>query len=159
MPPFFDMSRLSNMFVLLSFYATAWVLVYEIFCCLLLVFFWLFLVNMMESQDLFDFDGDDNSHLVEPSQKRKKKDTRNRRVNVDLTGESIQKLIQSIEQCECLWNVSSREYKNRDAKEASWNKVAEEVQGTKQDALVKWNSLRVTYRVRNVKNVYLYDRY
>ncbi|KAL7725267.1 hypothetical protein ACLKA6_007771 [Drosophila palustris] len=72
--------------------------------------------------------------------------SRGRRITIQRHSDSIHKLIEAVEESECLWNGCSENYKNRKAKEASWSSIALNLEVSKKDALDKWNSLRKTYR-------------
>ncbi|XP_034477660.1 uncharacterized protein LOC117784120 [Drosophila innubila] len=71
---------------------------------------------------------------------------RARRVTIQWHPEAIHQLIEAVEESECLWNVADTDYKNRYAKEASWNSISEQLGVSNRDVVVKWNSLRNTYR-------------
>ncbi|KAL7737624.1 hypothetical protein ACLKA6_007732 [Drosophila palustris] len=75
-----------------------------------------------------------------------KSKNRARRVTIQWSPQAILQLIEAVEDAECLWNVADADYKNRNAKEVSWNIISEELGVSNKDVLDKWNSLRNTYR-------------
>lgn len=101
-------------------------------------------------EDILEDNSEFNGGEGNKTKNKKKTDKRVRRVGIQWTPESVQKLIDAVEQHESLWNVKSQTYKNRDAKENAWSEVAAAVDSDKTEALIKWNSLRVTYRVNYI---------
>lgn len=76
-----------------------------------------------------------------------KKDNRIRRMNTNWSSLKIQKLIDEVHKQESLWNVATHAYKGRDRKELSWDCVTVAVGESKSECKVKWNAMRVAYRV------------
>jgi len=66
-----------------------------------------------------------------------KRSNRDRRVTIHWHLESIHKLIGAVEESECLWKVTSENYRNRDAKEASWSSISEQLGVSTKDVQVK----------------------
>lgn len=88
-------------------------------------------------------------HEPGPSKKERK-----RTIARLYTDEECFGLIGAVEKRECLWNIASQAYKNRNANQIAWEQVAEEMSIPKDDLILKWSLLRQQFRV-NIKDFVL----
>lgn len=73
---------------------------------------------------------------------------RKRNVTREFSEEECFKLIAAVEKRECLWNVQSVTYKNRNMNQLAWEEVADECGIPKDACMIKWGLLRQQFRVR-----------
>ncbi|XP_067637692.1 uncharacterized protein [Eurosta solidaginis] len=62
------------------------------------------------------------------------------------TNERTEKLINEVESRDGTWNFLSKEYKDRNAREALWQEIAEIMELPRSEVSTKWNSLRCSFR-------------
>lgn len=91
---------------------------------------------------------EENRNFV--STKKKRLDTRNRKIEFHWSVEKINQLIEEVQRCESLWNKNNNMYKDQKLRSRNWKTVGEALDIDMEQCKVKWNSLRTAYNV-NIK--------
>lgn len=63
------------------------------------------------------------------------------------TSEQTERLIEAVELRPGTWDYLTKEYRDRNLREALWQEVASELELTRSEVTTKWNSLRCSFRV------------
>lgn len=90
---------------------------------------------------------DKKTGFTSKSQKTK----RIRKLKEKWTQEKTDKLIKEVQIREGLWNILSKEYKDRILRDAMWEDVATTMKMPRSEVTTKWNSIRCSYRVSILK--------
>ncbi|XP_017468931.1 PREDICTED: uncharacterized protein LOC108360947 isoform X2 [Rhagoletis zephyria] len=69
-----------------------------------------------------------------------------RKLQHNWTNQQTEQLIEAVQIREGLWNYLSREYRDRNLREALWDDVAKEIELPRLEVTTKWNSLRCSFR-------------